>query len=64
MSFEYIATHFGKETDKYYASEYMVNIDGEIVGYKILKDGTWKEANSSKFPFQIFPKVSELKKII
>lgn len=63
LGFEFKATHKGKETDQFYEALYMVNCDGEIIGYFLERDGMWKEANRDLYPYQVFPKISDLEKI-
>jgi len=61
--FEYMTTHRGKETVEFYAADYMVDIDNDIIAYKIKGEEIWKLADPKKHPFQVFPMVSDLEKV-
>ena len=56
------ATHVGKETEEFYAAEYVVDCDSCIIAYRFLKSNLdfWIQVDKTKSVWQVFPDVNTL----
>lgn len=56
------ATHVGGETAEFYAAEYVVDCNGCIIAYRLVKSNekVWKGVDKVKHSFQVFPDVKTL----
>ncbi len=63
--FEFVTTHVGEENAEYYAADYMVNCDGEIIAFKLHKPDRngWELVDKKNHPYQVFPRVADLIKV-